>query len=99
MMKKLMLVAAGGVGYVLGAKAGRERYEQIMDQAQKIRKNPAVKQSMGEARTKAQEAAGMATEKVKHKMSSSDTGNTSAAGAGPTYPAAPNGFGLGDEQP
>ena len=28
-MKKLMLLVAGGVGYVLGTRAGRERYEQI----------------------------------------------------------------------
>ena len=94
-----MLLAAGGVGYVLGAKAGRERYEQIVDQAQKIRKNPTVQHSVDDAKAKAQEAAGMATEKVKEKMPGSETSNAPAPGAGPTYPAAPNGFGRGDEQP
>lgn len=29
-MNKLMMIAAFGAGYVLGTKAGRERYEQIM---------------------------------------------------------------------
>lgn len=29
MLNKVSMLAAGGVGYVLGAKAGRERYEQI----------------------------------------------------------------------
>ena len=28
-MHKISMLAAGGVGYVLGAKAGRERFEQI----------------------------------------------------------------------
>ena len=28
-MNKLMLLVAGGVGYVLGSRAGRERYEQM----------------------------------------------------------------------
>ncbi len=28
-MKKLMLLGAAAVGYVLGTRAGRERYEQI----------------------------------------------------------------------
>jgi hypothetical protein len=28
-IRRMSLLAAGGVGYVLGAKAGRERYEQI----------------------------------------------------------------------
>ena len=32
---KLVLVAAFGAGYVLGTKAGRERYEQIVDLARR----------------------------------------------------------------
>ena len=28
-MRKLTILLAGGIGYVLGARAGRERYEQI----------------------------------------------------------------------
>ena len=101
MMKKLMLLAAGGVGYVLGAKAGRERYEQIKDSAQKIRKNPTVQQKMDEAKTKAQEAAGTATDKVRHKAGAADQSST--MGSGPTgmptgtSPTAPAGFGQGDE--
>ena len=42
MMKKLMFLGAGAVGYVLGAKAGRERYDQIAEQARKLRNNPTV---------------------------------------------------------
>ena len=46
MMKKLMLLGAGAVGYVLGARAGRERYDQIAEQAQKLRTNPKVQEKV-----------------------------------------------------
>ena len=36
-MKKLMLLVAGGVGYVLGARAGRERYDQIKRTATRVK--------------------------------------------------------------
>ncbi|MCD9154368.1 hypothetical protein [Aeromicrobium duanguangcaii] len=35
-MKKLALLTAVGVGYVLGTRAGRGRYEQIKQQAEKV---------------------------------------------------------------
>lgn len=36
-MKKVLVVAVGAAAYVLGAKAGRERYEQLMTRAGEIR--------------------------------------------------------------
>ena len=41
-MKKLTALVAGGLGYVLGARAGRQRYEQIRGMAQKVKNNPKV---------------------------------------------------------
>ena len=41
-MRKILLLAAFGIGYVLGAKAGRARYEQIMRTARKLQDNPKV---------------------------------------------------------
>lgn len=38
-MKKLMTLAAFGLGYVLGTRAGRERYEQIRELARTASKN------------------------------------------------------------
>ncbi|TNC42919.1 hypothetical protein [Mumia zhuanghuii] len=35
-MRKIPLLAAAGVGYVLGARAGRERYEQIVTQTKRL---------------------------------------------------------------
>ena len=69
-MKKLLVLVAGGVGYVLGTKAGRERYEQIRGMATRVKDDPRVQQ-------KASRAADLAKEKapvVKDKM-------TAAAGA------------------
>ena len=35
-------------GYVLGTKAGQERYQQIVDAASKVRENPSVQRLTGE---------------------------------------------------
>jgi hypothetical protein len=37
-----------GAGYVLGAKAGEERYQQIVDAARSLRENPGVQRLTGE---------------------------------------------------
>jgi hypothetical protein len=37
-----------GAGYVLGTKAGQERYQQIVDAAGKLRQNPGVQRLTGE---------------------------------------------------
>jgi hypothetical protein len=43
---RIGLLVGGAVGYVLGARAGRERYEQIKRWAVEVRKHPAVAQLM-----------------------------------------------------
>lgn len=45
-MKKLSILAVGAVGYVLGSRAGRERYEQIKSQAQKTWNRPLVQSAV-----------------------------------------------------
>jgi hypothetical protein len=37
-----------GAGYVLGTKAGQERYQQIVDAAGRLRENPSVQRLTGE---------------------------------------------------
>jgi hypothetical protein len=48
MKLKTVLVAAtaGGIGYVLGTKAGRARFEQIRGQAQEFLKSPTVQDTV-----------------------------------------------------
>ena len=75
-IKRLPLLIAGGIGYVLGTKAGRERYEQMRDAFEKVKNDPRVQQKAQQATDLAKdkapvvkdrlgEAAGAATEKVK----------------------------------
>ncbi len=101
MMKKLMFLGAGAVGYVLGAKAGRERYEQIAAQAQKLRQNPTVQQKVDEAKTRAHDAADTAVDKAKEKAGSGDAstpaGTQPAATSTPTGATGPRSFGVGNE--
>lgn len=55
-----MLVFLAGVatGYVLGTRAGRERYEQIEKIYHRVAGHPAVQNAAGTARAKATEAMG-----------------------------------------
>lgn len=41
------LVIGLGVGYVLGAKAGRRRYDQIVAMGSKLRSNESIKKAAG----------------------------------------------------
>jgi hypothetical protein len=77
-IKRLPLLVAGGIGYVLGARAGRERYEQLRTQFDKVRNDPRVQEKTQQAADLAKEkapvvkdkltdVAGTATEKVKAK--------------------------------
>lgn len=43
MRYRLTFVCGVAVGYVLGARAGRERYEQLRKSAQRVAHNPAVR--------------------------------------------------------
>ena len=54
-MKGILVGVA--VGYVLGAKAGRERYEQIMRLWHRFIENPTVRKTAAQAKDKAFEAA------------------------------------------
>ncbi|WP_018654975.1 YtxH domain-containing protein [Actinomadura flavalba] len=67
------------VGYVLGTKAGRERYEQIKQAGQRFSENPAVKEKAevlkargtdlaGTAKVKAEGLADTAKEKLPEKV-------------------------------
>jgi hypothetical protein len=64
MIRKLTLVAAFGAGYVLGAKAGKERYEQITAGLQSLASKPAVAKATDAATAKAADLSGQAKDKA-----------------------------------
>ena len=69
-MKKLSLLIGIGIGYVLGAAAGRERYEQIRSGARKVAGNPTVQSAATRAQETVSAQAPHVAEAVKDKVSS-----------------------------
>ncbi len=63
-VNKLLLIGAAAAGYVLGTKAGRERYEQIKSQSSKLWNSEPVQQGVHEAEGVAKHAASAAGSKV-----------------------------------
>jgi len=61
-MKGIMVGAA--IGYVLGAKAGRERYDQIVRLWHRFTSNPTVRRTASQAKDKAFVAAHQAKDKA-----------------------------------
>ncbi|PRZ43895.1 hypothetical protein CLV47_10119 [Antricoccus suffuscus] len=64
MMGKVLVAGAAAAGYVLGSRAGRARYEQIVSTARKVRRDPRVKEATHVARGVAQDAAIQAEKKL-----------------------------------
>ena len=55
-MAKLSFIAGFGAGYVLGSKAGRERYEQIRRAWQNAKDDPRLQSIAGMAQARADDA-------------------------------------------
>lgn len=78
-MKKISFLVGAGVGYVLGARAGHQRYEQIKSSAQGVWNRPKVQETVAhaqdlaaqkapEVRQRIAETASGAAHKVTEKM-------------------------------
>jgi hypothetical protein len=63
-MRKLLLLAAFAVGYVLGARAGRERYDQIMATMMRVKNDPRVQEKAHQAVDVAKAQAPVVADKV-----------------------------------
>ena len=68
MRYRLTFVIGVAVGYVLGTRAGRERYEQLKKSAQRFAENPAVRNAAESAATGGREFAGKAYHSVSEKV-------------------------------
>lgn len=64
-MRRWYFIAGLGIGYVLGTKAGRERYEQIVGWTREITGNDRVQHMASTVRDQAGKAAGAAQDKIK----------------------------------
>ena len=63
-MKKLLMLAVAGIGYVLGARAGRGRYDQIAGLATKVKNDPRVQEAAHQAAETAKAQAPVVKDKV-----------------------------------
>ena len=84
-MKLIPFLLGAGVGYVLGTRAGRERYEQIARAYRQVADHPSVQGAAGVARAKAGEAVQTGVAMAREKVA--PTGGAS----GPAGPAGPSG--------
>jgi len=75
--KKLTLLAAAGAGYVLGAKAGQERYAQIESKFREIAGMPAVQNATATVKETASSVADTAKTTVNDKVEQVTSGSKS----------------------
>ncbi|HEY7488619.1 MAG TPA: hypothetical protein VH912_29530 [Streptosporangiaceae bacterium] len=68
MKYRVTFIAGAALGYVLGTKAGRERYEQMKRASRRLAENPTVQETAGVIRAQAGELAGNARNKVTGKF-------------------------------
>jgi hypothetical protein len=93
-IKKLTLLVGIGAGYVLGAKAGKERYQQIKNMAVDLRGRPEVQQATqtlqstaSDLTSKAKEAVNQQVDKAGHtSVDLTEPADSSVApGPGPSH--------------
>jgi hypothetical protein len=83
----LGLAAGGAAGYVLGAKAGWERYEEITESARRLRQRPEVKRATEQAVAKLDQLSGQAADRLQAARQS--TGTEAGSGGGPPIVVVP----------
>ena len=75
MLGRLKWLVGFGAGYVLGARAGRERYDQIAGRAQELWSDPRVQEKAGQAQQMVKEKADQAQQLVKREGGGKTNGN------------------------
>jgi hypothetical protein len=78
--RTLGMAAGGAAGYVLGAKAGRQRYQEITESARRLRQRPEVKRLTEQAVAKLDQLSGQAADKLQAARQSTRTEAGSSGG-------------------
>jgi hypothetical protein len=76
----LGMAVGGAAGYVLGAKAGRERYEEIAASARRLRQRPEAKRITEQAVAKLDQLSGQAADRLQAARQSTRTETGSGGG-------------------
>jgi hypothetical protein len=93
-IKKLTLLAGLGAGYVLGTKAGQERYEQIKRLAAGLRARPEVQQASATVQHAVSDVADKAKDAVNDTVEKVTSKTVDLTGQAPMEGAAPSGSAL-----
>jgi hypothetical protein len=91
MIKKAIALTSFAAGYVAGAAAGRERYEQIRRTVLGIKNDPHVQEFAGEAAEFAKEHGSALTDKVAHKVTGHNGSPPEASVSAQQSPPGPDG--------
>ena len=81
-MRKITFALGLGVGYVLGTRSGRSRYDQIVTKAKEVADRPDVRTVAGKVTATVQETVAAAQSKVGDKL----PGMHSGPGSADAYP-------------
>ena len=88
MRGKVWFLGGLAAGFVLGARAGREKYEQIVEQARKVMDHPTVQEAAGVAQQQANRLYSEGKDKLSHtklgEKLSPDNGTTELTSTGST---------------
>ena len=88
MKGKILLVVGIGIGYVLGTRAGREKYDQLKATAQKLWNDPRVQKQVtsaeGFVKDKAPEVAEFVADGAKNLISKASGSSASSTAKKPT---------------
>jgi len=80
-MVGLRTLVGFGAGYVLGARAGRERYDQIAAKTREVWRDPRVQDKAEQAQQALVEKTGQAQQVVKEKVGDKVPGGKGTAGS------------------
>ena len=80
MRAKWVFLAGLGVGYVLGSRAGRERYQQLVGVVRRVKDNPTVQEAAGLVQAQAGRLAHTSREMVSERIADSRLGHTRIGG-------------------
>ncbi|GGK28710.1 hypothetical protein GCM10010124_21730 [Pilimelia terevasa] len=93
MRGKLWFALGAAAGYVIGARAGRERYEQIAVTARRLWDHPTVQEAAGVVQAEANKLYDQGKDAVSHTLSNSKLGEKLRHGS--AEPLSPAGVGGG----
>jgi hypothetical protein len=76
MRTKWVFLAGLGAGYVLGSRAGRERYEQLIAALRRVKDSPTVQEAAGVVQAQAGRLAHTGREMVSERIADSKLGHS-----------------------